>query len=59
MHPGGTPLADLDPRVEFVVADVTAPKVGDSLLAETRPDVVLHLDAETGTARDRGFGSMR
>lgn len=51
VHPGGRPPADLDPRVELVVGDVTAPEVWDSLLADARPDTVLHLAAETGTAQ--------
>ncbi len=42
---------DLDPRVELVVGDVTDPGTWDALLARVRPEVVLHLAAETGTGQ--------
>lgn len=41
----------LDRRVELVQADVTEAETWDSLLATTRPDVVVHLAAETGTGQ--------
>lgn len=40
----------LDDRVELVVGDVTSAADWDVLLGRHRPDVVLHLAAETGTA---------
>ena len=43
--------AALDPRVELVVGDVRDPGVWDGLLEGFRPDVVLHLAAETGTGQ--------
>ncbi|PYY48279.1 NAD(P)-dependent oxidoreductase [Curtobacterium sp. MCBD17_023] len=43
--------AALHPGAEFVVADVTASETWDTLLPELRPDVVVHLAAETGTAQ--------
>jgi dTDP-L-rhamnose 4-epimerase len=41
----------LDERVELVVGDVRSADVWDGLLADVRPDVVLHLAAETGTGQ--------
>ena len=43
--------ADLDPAVQLVVGDVTDPAVWDALLDDVRPDVVVHLAAETGTGQ--------
>lgn len=43
--------AALAPEVELVVGDVTDPAVWDRLLADVRPDVVVHLAAETGTGQ--------
>src|SRR4051812_40330901 len=43
--------AALDSRVELVLGDVTSPKDWDALLPDLRPDVVVHLAAETGTAQ--------
>lgn len=43
--------AALDPRVELVVGDVTDAGTWDPLLAGVRPDVVVHLAAETGTGQ--------
>lgn len=42
--------AALDARVELRVGDVADADVWDALLADVRPDVVVHLAAETGTA---------
>ena len=43
--------AALDPRVELVVGDVTSRTDWDALLPGLRPEVVVHLAAETGTAQ--------
>jgi len=43
--------AGLDEAVELVVGDVTDATVWDGLLAAARPDVVVHLAAETGTGQ--------
>lgn len=43
--------AALDPGVELVVGDVRDPEAWDSLLGRFRPDVVIHLAAETGTGQ--------
>ncbi|MFI2753065.1 NAD-dependent epimerase/dehydratase family protein [Cellulomonas sp. P22] len=55
MHPQIHPSIDrphgLDDRVELVVGDVTSPALWDSLLDDVRPDVVVHLAAETGTGQ--------
>jgi dTDP-L-rhamnose 4-epimerase len=47
----------LDTRVELVVADVTVPETWDSLLADVKPNVVVHLAAETGTGQSLTEGS--
>ncbi len=41
----------LHPAAELVVGDVTDAAAWDDLLREVRPDTVLHLAAETGTAQ--------
>lgn len=46
----GRPSA-LDDAVELVVADVTDPVSWDSLLDDVRPQAIVHLAAETGTAQ--------
>ena len=51
VHPAATRPAALDPGVELVVADVTQAPAWDRLLDDVRPDVVVHLAAETGTAQ--------
>jgi dTDP-L-rhamnose 4-epimerase len=43
--------AALDERVTFVKGDVTSAADWDALLADHRPDVVVHLAAETGTGQ--------
>lgn len=43
--------AALDPRVELVVGDVCDAAGWDALLARHRPDVIVHLAAETGTGQ--------
>ncbi len=51
VHPGSARPAALDARAELVVGDVTDPAAWTDLLAGVRPDVVVHLAAETGTAQ--------
>ncbi|MGO1316383.1 MAG: NAD-dependent epimerase/dehydratase family protein [Cellulomonadaceae bacterium] len=51
VHASRTRPERLDPRVELVVGDVTRTEDWNELLAEHRPDVVVHLAAETGTAQ--------
>lgn len=51
VHASGTRPALLDERVELVVGDVTDTGLWDALLPRVRPNVVLHLAAETGTAQ--------
>jgi dTDP-L-rhamnose 4-epimerase len=43
--------ADLDPAVELLPCDVTSPSSWDAALRLARPDVVVHLAAETGTGQ--------
>ncbi len=43
--------AGLHPAAELVVGDVADADVWDALLADVRPDVIVHLAAETGTAQ--------
>lgn len=43
--------AALHPTAELVIADVTDRAAWDALLEDVRPDVVVHLAAETGTAQ--------
>ncbi len=43
--------AALDERVEFVLGDVTCAADWDALLETVRPEVVIHLAAETGTGQ--------
>jgi dTDP-L-rhamnose 4-epimerase len=51
VHSGQGRPQRLDPRVELVRGDVTSPDDWDGVLADVRPDTVLHLAAETGTAQ--------
>lgn len=51
VHPSAERPADLHPSAELVVGDVTDSAAWDTLLAHVRPDVVVHLAAETGTAQ--------
>lgn len=51
VHPTQSRPADLDPRVEFVKADVTSPSEWDALLGDVRPTTIIHLAAETGTGQ--------
>lgn len=43
--------AALPEAAELVVGDVTSPEDWDALLARVRPDVIVHLAAETGTSQ--------
>ena len=47
-------IADLDFRVDLRIGDVSEPATWDSLLTDLRPDVVIHLAAETGTGLGTG-----
>ncbi|WP_295123065.1 NAD(P)-dependent oxidoreductase [uncultured Leifsonia sp.] len=51
VHPGGERPLALHPGVELVVGDVTQRSTWESVLDEVRPDIVIHLAAETGTAQ--------
>jgi len=51
IHPQAVRPADLDSRVEFILGDVTVAADWDRLLSEVKPDVVIHLAAETGTGQ--------
>ncbi|HUX69721.1 MAG TPA: NAD-dependent epimerase/dehydratase family protein, partial [Cellulomonadaceae bacterium] len=51
IHPRPERPTELDPAVELVVGDVTDPSAWDALLDTVRPDVVVHLAAETGTGQ--------
>ena len=51
VHSTRTRPAALHEAVELVVADVTHPAAWDELLTHVRPDAVVHLAAETGTAQ--------
>ena len=51
IHPTAQRPADLPEGVELVVGDVTDPAAWDALLTTVRPDVVVHLAAETGTGQ--------
>ncbi|TPX04462.1 SDR family oxidoreductase, partial [Schumannella luteola] len=51
MHARAERPADLPAAAELVVGDVAVAEVWDGLLADVRPDLVIHLAAETGTAQ--------
>jgi dTDP-L-rhamnose 4-epimerase len=51
VHPSQDRPADLAEKAELVVGDVTDPAVWDRVLADFKPDVIVHLAAETGTAQ--------
>ena len=51
VHPDHRPSAGFDPRVEVFEADTTDPSAWNQLLAQNKPDVVIHLAAETGTGQ--------
>ncbi len=51
IHPDRNRPAGLAPEVDLRVGDVSDPAAWDGILADVRPDVVLHLAAETGTGQ--------
>jgi dTDP-L-rhamnose 4-epimerase len=51
VHAGSVRPAALPATADLVVGDVTDPAAWDSLLATVKPDVIIHLAAETGTAQ--------
>jgi dTDP-L-rhamnose 4-epimerase len=51
VHPSSKRPSDLDSAAELVVADVSEGKFWRDLLKEFRPDIVVHLAAETGTGQ--------
>ena len=51
IHPSAERPADLHASVELVVGDVTEAGTWERVLADVRPDVVVHLAAETGTGQ--------
>lgn len=51
VHPTSERPAALPDAAELVVGDVTSERDWDSLMETLRPDVVVHLAAETGTAQ--------
>jgi dTDP-L-rhamnose 4-epimerase len=61
MHPQIHPTPDrpsrLDPSAELVVGDVTLRETWDGLLPRIKPDVVIHLAAETGTGQSLTEGT--
>lgn len=57
IHPTSDRPAKLDPSVELVVGDVTLRETWDALLAKFKPDVVIHLAAETGTGQSLTEGT--
>ncbi|WP_395116524.1 NAD-dependent epimerase/dehydratase family protein [Rhodanobacter sp. FW102-FHT14D06] len=57
IHPNPGRPSKLDPAVELVVGDVTHQDMWDELLSRIRPDVVIHLAAETGTGQSLTEGT--
>lgn len=51
VHPDHRPSDGFDPRVDLFEADITDPAAWDHLLAANKPEVVIHLAAETGTGQ--------
>ncbi|WP_370543681.1 NAD-dependent epimerase/dehydratase family protein [Glaciihabitans sp. INWT7] len=51
VHPSGERPPSLHPAAELVIGDVSDPSVWTGLLADFRPEFVVHLAAETGTAQ--------
>lgn len=49
IHPSADRPARLAEGAELVVADITAPETWSALLSDVRPDIVIHLAAETDT----------
>lgn len=57
VHPSQSRPAALDAKVELVVGDVTDASAWDALLKDVKPDVIIHLAAETGTGQSLTEGS--
>lgn len=51
IHASGERPAALAEGAELVIGDITDPAVWDSVLSGVKPDVVVHLAAETGTGQ--------
>jgi dTDP-L-rhamnose 4-epimerase len=51
VHPKPTRPAALHQDADLIVADVTDPSAWDHVLHQVKPDVILHLAAETGTGQ--------
>jgi len=51
IHPSPVRPDALHDAIDFRRVDVTSPDVWDELLAEARPEVIVHLAAETGTGQ--------
>ncbi|MCY4728388.1 NAD(P)-dependent oxidoreductase [Nocardioides sp. STR2] len=51
VHPASQPPADLPDAVDLRVGDVTVANHLDAVVADLRPDTIVHLAAETGTAQ--------
>ena len=51
VHPSRSVPDDLPDDVEFVPFDVAHPDAWEPLLRRVRPDVIVHLAAETGTGQ--------
>jgi dTDP-L-rhamnose 4-epimerase len=57
VHPTGARPAALDPSVELVNDDVTERGSWDNLLPDFKPNIVIHLAAETGTGQSLTEGT--
>jgi dTDP-L-rhamnose 4-epimerase len=57
VHPTGARPRALDPAVEFVKDDVSEHRTWDRLLPGFKPDIVIHLAAETGTGQSLTEGT--
>lgn len=57
IHPDASRPVALDERVELVIGDVAESATWDDLLPGVKPDVVVHLAAETGTGQSLAEGS--
>jgi dTDP-L-rhamnose 4-epimerase len=51
VHPGPGRPADLDPRITLLPLDVSDDSAWDVALKLVRPDIIVHLAAETGTGQ--------
>jgi dTDP-L-rhamnose 4-epimerase len=57
VHPTGARPSALDASVEFVKDDVTEHRTWDRLLPDFKPNIVIHLAAETGTGQSLTEGT--